>query len=198
MKISSYFVSIGLSVATILSLSSCTEQNKNTVSNTTTMRTVHVEANRVVYKNFPDLKKSSDFVGIVQPIEDFQTRKHENNYMPDGSLSDFHTRTVVRVIKVFKGDVLPNTTMEIIEPISIIKSWWEDIKIAIDDYSELPLDKPSLVFLQKNTYGQLWVGNAQNSVFPTKKDLKVNINSKNDPDREEIYKWITTEKMLEE
>lgn len=198
MKISSYFVSIGLSIATILSLSSCTEQNKNTASDTTTMKTIHVEANRVVYKNFPDLKKSSDFVGIVQPIEDFQTRKHENNYMSDGSLSDFHTRTVVRVIKVFKGDVPPNTTMEIIEPISIIKSWWEDVKIAIDDYSELPLDKPSLVFLQKNTYGQLWVGNAQNSVFPTKKDLKVNINSKNDPDREEIYKWIATEKMLEE
>lgn len=121
MKISLYFISIGLSIA-ILSLSSCTDQNKNTASNASTMRTVHVEANRIDYKNFPDLKKSSDFVGIVQPTEDFQTRKHENNYMPDGSLSDFYTRTTVRVIKVFKGDVLPNSTMEIIEPISIIKS----------------------------------------------------------------------------
>ena len=128
MKISLYFVTIIISITTILLLSGCAEQDKDSTysgtvnSGATTMRTVHVEANRVVYKNFPDLKKSSDFVGVVQPTEDFQARKHENSYMPDGSLSDFYTRTTVRVIKVFKGDVLPNTTMEIIEPISVIKS----------------------------------------------------------------------------
>ncbi len=152
------------------------------------------ETNRIMYRNLIDLKNHSDFIWIVEAMGQFEDRKHVNNYMPDGSLSDFYTVTTIKVLKVFKWDVLPNSIIEIVEPISTIKEQWLTTKIALDDYQELPPHKASLVFLAKNTFWQLWIHNAQNSVFPLGKDEWIQTNN---PDRSHIYQWIIDEKIIE-
>ncbi len=157
-------------------------------------KTMYRETNRIMYRNLIDLKNHSDFIWIVEAMGQFEDRKHVNNYMPDGSLSDFYTVTTIKVLKVFKWEVLPNSIIEIVEPISTIKEQWLTTKIALDDYQELPPHKASLVFLAKNTFWQLWIHNAQNSVFPLGKDEWIQTNN---PDRSHIYQWIIDEKIIE-
>lgn len=199
MKITYKVSFIGLVIASmLLTLLNYIKQWENITFNPSPIKEIHVDSNRVIYKNFEELKENSDFIGIIQPLEEFSRRKHENNYTSGGTLEDFYTRTSVRIIKVFKWDIIPNTSTEIIEPISVINIDWENVKISIDNYSELPSDRPSLVFLQENTFGQLWISNAQDSVFSVKKDSTIITNPKNNSYRDEIYNWIIREKMVEE
>ncbi len=167
-----------ISLITITGCSKSTEQKTLTGINPTTkqviqnnsIKRVYTEVNRKVYSNYPSIQESADFIWIIQPLKPFNERTHVSKRGEYNALVDYHTKTKAKVLKVFKWEVTVGDVIEIIEPITIIdSSTGGKIKISTDKYDELPYEVPSLTFLHKNSYGKLWIWNAQNSYFPMQK-----------------------------
>lgn len=139
---------------------------------------IDTQADYISYDNYDALKAASDLVAIVMPQRDFQKNRSTTTYNTDGTIMDFSSSASVRILKVIKGDnIKPGDLIDLIEPVGVV---YEDRlykKLTTEGYSEMLKNRPYVVYLKKNSFGDLSVINMSNGKFDLN-ELKTDANKK--------------------
>jgi hypothetical protein len=154
-------------LATYAVITNASDTNSNAKINTTT---VSIHSNYIAYDEVDALEEAAELVVFASPLKKFEDREHVNTYFGDGQLQDYYTLTEIKIDKVVKApaDFVNSDTLTVVEPIGLIKDKNKgNIKLALEDYSELSQGKEYVIFLKKNTYGQYGIINMELGKFST-------------------------------
>lgn len=146
-----------------------------------TVKTVEVHGNYVLYNNVENLENYADAIIIGSVTSELKDNKVVTTKNVNGRLDNFYTITPINVKKVIKGDIV-NRTINVNQPVAIIKdSDNSDIKLVLEDYSELKKNANYVLFLKKatdNSYSIVSVSQGKFNLDDTDADEK-NIASNN-------------------
>lgn len=108
-------------------------------------------------------------------------------------MESFATRSRVKVLSTFHGDIPENSYIDIIEPAAMVDINNEMYFYALDGYKPLNPLTEYIVFAKKNDNGDLAIANINESVFyynAIDEDAFVRHHFHLSPDRVKIYQEI--------
>ena len=128
---------------------------------------ISVSNHYIVYANVDQLDQAADLIITGTTKQSFYSRKHVNAYDESGALQYFYTITEIQVNKVIKNppDFDPGDTINIIEPIGLVYRMSYRQKITYNNYTEIPKNKPCIIFLSKDSEGKYSVINMELGKF---------------------------------
>lgn len=141
----------------------------------TQLKTISVGANYIKYEEETSLYDAAELVVIAKADKEFKDREHVVTYFPSSSpeqqkeIEDYYTKTPITIKKVIKkpegSDYDKNSTLTIIEPVSIIDDVNGKRKLTTEHYQEVEEGKKYVLYLKKNAYGEYSVINMNNGRF---------------------------------
>lgn len=167
--------------------SACSNESAKTVANKEEVKdkTISIGANYIKHEEESSLFADADLVVIAKVDKDFNEREHVVTYFPSSypeqqkEIEDYYTKTPITIKKVLKKPegFTPdkNSTLTIIEPISLIDDVNGKRKITTEHYKEVEKSKRYVLYLKKNSYGEYSVINMNNGRFniDVEEELKV-------------------------
>lgn len=141
------------------------------------IETIVTHGSYMKYNEESELYKGAELVVIAHTSKKFQDRKHVVKYVQHTkedkdlppAIEDFYTETPIKIMKVLKqpsdGKITKNETINIIEPITLLKDENGVKKLSTENYVEMQQGKPYILYLKKNTYGQYSIINMNNGKF---------------------------------
>lgn len=167
--------------------SACSNESAKTVANKEEVKdkTISIGANYIKHEEESSLFADAELVVIAKVDKDFNEREHVVTYFPSSSpeqqkeIEDYYTKTPITIKKVLKKPegFTPdkNSTLTIIEPISLIDDVNGKRKLTAEHYKEVEKSKRYVLYLKKNSYGEYSVINMNNGRFniDVEEELKV-------------------------
>lgn len=157
--------------------SACSNESAKTVAKKEEVKskTISIDANYIKYEKESSLFEDAELVVIAKVDKDFNEREHFVTYFPSSSpqqqkdIEDYYTKTPITIKKLLKkpeGFTLDkNSTLTIIEPLSLIDDVNGKRKITTEHYKEVEKGQKYVLYLKKNTYGEYSVINMNNGRF---------------------------------
>ncbi|MDC3413183.1 hypothetical protein NC797_11640 [Aquibacillus sp. 3ASR75-11] len=145
------------------------------VDETNVLETVNFDANYIKYTEESKMFEEADLVVLAKVNKSFEDREHVVKYLPsdpqlkEDVIEDFYTKTPITIKKVLKktndDNIDKKGTLNIIEPVSIIKNKDKRKKFTTENYLELKKGEKYVLYLKKNTFGEYSVINMNNGRF---------------------------------
>lgn len=157
--------------------SACSNESLKTVKKKEEVldTTISIGANYVQYEEESSLFEDAELVVIAKIDKDFNEREHIVTYFPSSSpqqqkeIEDYYTKTPITIKKVLKKpegfNLDKNSTLTVIEPLSLIDDVNGKRKITTEHYREMGKGQKYVIYLKKNTYGEYSVINMNNGRF---------------------------------
>ncbi|WP_144941789.1 hypothetical protein [Paenibacillus sp. 32O-W] len=118
---------------------------------------IDIHGNYVTFNSLEELEQFSDLIIIGSPVEPFNKRKHKETRFEDGNLESFSTLTKLDIKSIIKKTDLSlnnESSLEVVEPVGLIKEGLGKRKLTIEGYSEMKENLDYLIFLKMNSYGE--------------------------------------------
>lgn len=147
-------------------------------------------ANHILHSK-DELVKSSELIVVAQPENNSEDGKSIIKYEPtNGHPYDFYTLTNVKIMKVIKGNIEPNTVLPVANFEGYEKESFKKAKkvYKTDETISFDKNKKYLLFLSKDFDGNYRVISINQGIFEASKDSNITNNTQYNNLRNDIIK----------
>lgn len=147
------------------------------------------QANSVIFYEVKGLSKASDVILIGTAEKTFEEREHVVTYYDDGDIEDYYTKTEVKINDLLKNknNIHTGETIQVNEPISVIKQENELYKIRYNNYGEIRDGVRYIFFLKRNPEGSYSIIGENYGKFEVNQSDKNDKNSKYEKLKSEVF-----------